>query len=707
VVSALTVARARIAKAWGAPAQEEEITLGPVTLRASQVEAVDAIRRALDRHGGALLADEPGQGKTYVALAVARRFTRVCVLAPAALRSMWRDAAHRTATPIVFESLERLSRSDAGEPKAADLVIVDEAHHLANPRTRRYRAVATLSARTPVLLLSATPVRNRAADLNALLALFLGRQTAERTAAARAVCVIRRDERPAGAPRIEQSAVLSTPSVRGLASAIRTLPQPFPLADGRAAQAILTLALVRGWASSLAALDRMLQRRVQRGEALASALADGQHPTRRDLAAWICGDDAIQFAVAFDPPATTVPNAEIARATVARHLEGVRAIRMRIAPLIRDDLRRRRAFLLAQSHPTHPTIAFTTFATTAESLWQALRDVPGTVLLTARGARSASGARSREEVLRALGPDAAPRPAHDPIRLVLTTDVLSEGVNLQQVATVVHLDQPWTPAGLAQREGRAARPGSPHTVIRVASIAPPRATHALLAMERRLQRKRSAAAAATSASTETARVTRLVARWHSALRDSGPMPVIAAAHSPGCDGAVAVVRVSGVTRVIGVHGHNGTWRVTTDALDMARLVRALHDAPAAPVPVERVHGIHAAVERWHRQARIGRALGDRVNDGASALSKRLDATLAASPPHTRAHVAAQVAELRARIPQRHSLGWDRLLAELARLPDQPGTWLELCRRQLEGRTNAPEGPEQECQLEALVVLVSQ
>ena len=73
-----------------------------------------------------------------------------------------------------FISMERLSR---GTPKPVidpDLVVVDEAHHFRNTRTRRYAAVAELCYRSWVLLLSATPLQNRRDDLVAQLALFLG-----------------------------------------------------------------------------------------------------------------------------------------------------------------------------------------------------------------------------------------------------------------------------------------------------------------------------------------------------------------------------------------------------------------------------------------------------------------------------------------------------------------------------------------------------
>ena len=70
-------------------------------------------------------------------------------------------------------SMESLSR---GAHYAADhdLVIVDEAHHFRNSSTLRYHALANLTRRARVLLLSATPLQNSRADLAAMLALFAG-----------------------------------------------------------------------------------------------------------------------------------------------------------------------------------------------------------------------------------------------------------------------------------------------------------------------------------------------------------------------------------------------------------------------------------------------------------------------------------------------------------------------------------------------------
>ena len=58
--------------------------LGEIELMPHQREAVTRLQAMLAEHGGALLADDAGLGKTFVALALAASHGGACVVAPAA-----------------------------------------------------------------------------------------------------------------------------------------------------------------------------------------------------------------------------------------------------------------------------------------------------------------------------------------------------------------------------------------------------------------------------------------------------------------------------------------------------------------------------------------------------------------------------------------------------------------------------------------------
>jgi superfamily II DNA or RNA helicase len=149
----------------------------------------------LERLGGCIIADSVGLGKTFEALAIIKyyelRNDRVLVLVPKRLRDNWtlykaNDRRNFLASDrFNYDVLNHtdLSRDGgtSGDIDLAhinwgnyDLVVIDESHNFRNKaahndRETRYdrlmRRIIQAGVKTRVLMLSATPVNNRLADL--------------------------------------------------------------------------------------------------------------------------------------------------------------------------------------------------------------------------------------------------------------------------------------------------------------------------------------------------------------------------------------------------------------------------------------------------------------------------------------------------------------------------------------------------------------
>jgi len=150
----------------------------------------------LDRFGGCIIADSVGLGKTFEALAIIKyhelRNDRVLVLVPKRLRDNWtlyksNDRRNALASDrFNYDVLNHtdLSRDDglSGDIDLSyvnwgnyDLVVIDESHNFRNKKTPRQgeetrydrlmRRIIKEGVKTRVLMLSATPVNNRLADL--------------------------------------------------------------------------------------------------------------------------------------------------------------------------------------------------------------------------------------------------------------------------------------------------------------------------------------------------------------------------------------------------------------------------------------------------------------------------------------------------------------------------------------------------------------
>jgi hypothetical protein len=112
------------------------------------------------------------------------------------------------------------------------------------------------------------------------------------------------------------------------------------------------------------------------------------------------------------------------------------------------------------------------------------------------GQKSGSNQASRAKVLAQFVPATAGpldnngKPTtKDNFDLLFTTDVLAEGVNLQQAGRIINYDLPWNPMRLVQRHGRIDRIGSRHRDIFLACFFPATRLDELLKLEETIQRK--------------------------------------------------------------------------------------------------------------------------------------------------------------------------------------------------------------------------
>ncbi|GAI04816.1 unnamed protein product, partial [marine sediment metagenome] len=105
-------------------------------------------------------------------------------------------------------------------------------------------------------------------------------------------------------------------------------------------------------------------------------------------------------------------------------------------------------------------IIFTESKETAEYLETHIRNkFPGEVLCFS----GSSGAATRDKVIANF--DARAKPPKDDYRILITTEVLSEGVNLHRSNVVINYDIPWNPTRLMQRAGRINRVDTKFDII--------------------------------------------------------------------------------------------------------------------------------------------------------------------------------------------------------------------------------------------------
>ncbi|MYG48491.1 MAG: hypothetical protein F4164_03755 [Gemmatimonadales bacterium] len=151
-------------------------------------------------------------------------------------------------------------------------------------------------------------------------------------------------------------------------------------------------------------------------------------------------------------------------------------------------------------------LVFSYFGDTVEWIAERLREVVETDrrlaryrgrIAVVRGTDSFDGI-TRSDAVFGFAPEsteAPPARCEDRFDILVTTDVLAEGMNLQQCGRIINYDLPWNPMRLVQRHGRIDRIGSPHEKVFLTCVFPDRQLEALLALEERIRRKLAQAAA--------------------------------------------------------------------------------------------------------------------------------------------------------------------------------------------------------------------
>jgi superfamily II DNA or RNA helicase len=673
--------------------------LGTIVLRAHQRAAATRLTEIIRRTNGALLAEPVGVGKTYTALAVATALGGdVTILAPASLRSMWQQALDDCRLSAAIMTHEALSRGERAT-RAAEVMIIDEAHRFRVPTTRRYAMAAELCRKANVLLVSATPVQNRRDEVAGLLALFLGRRAFRLTDEELSAHIVRGLSDPLSElPRLVGPISVSTTPVDDCVDQLVQLPPPVPARGESLPAALLTMGLLHQWSSSRAALVAALKRRRARALAMLSAIDAGARPTRAELSAWTNASDSVQLAfpalVVADGEPDIYDLAELRRTLETHQCATSELLRsLALAPNPDDG---RAAWLagICEAHRDERIIAFCHYEETVNALWARLSRRPAVAALTAKGARVAGGAVTRDVVLKQFIPGASRHAAAaERIQLLLTTDLLSEGLNLQEASVVIHLDYPWNPARLDQRVGRVRRLGSRHEQVTVYAVAPPAPAERLLQLEKRLTAKlrvanrtigvaghilpawKMASADERSLADSEGELRRRLATWllHFDEASAGADQHIVAAVQSDHDGFVALV--AGDSHSMLVTDLGG--QLSTSPSRLLDALRALDNSEVSPDP-RRADVACERIEAWlaHRRASASIDFAAAASSRARRLAlNRVAHALSRAPRHRRVLLAPLAAAARAAATAALPEGAERVFDTLVAADLSDEAWL--------------------------------
>ncbi len=156
-------------------------------------------------------------------------------------------------------------------------------------------------------------------------------------------------------------------------------------------------------------------------------------------------------------------------------------------------------------NPNRKLLIFTTFKDTAEYLYDNLSELTSELdlnmaLVSGDMTRTTCGENKFNDILTNFAPRARGRSdeVSDPIDLIIATDCISEGQNLQDCDTVLNYDIHWNPVRIIQRFGRIDRIGSNNVAVKMINYWPTEDMEVYLRLRNRVESRMALADATAS-----------------------------------------------------------------------------------------------------------------------------------------------------------------------------------------------------------------
>ena len=142
--------------------------------------------------------------------------------------------------------------------------------------------------------------------------------------------------------------------------------------------------------------------------------------------------------------------------------------------------------LVAEAHPADKILVFSQFADTIRYVGQQLKGMGVTSLAAVTGDSD-----NPTGIVHRFSPRSNGRTVRKPdeLRVLLATDVLSEGQNLQDCSVVVNFDLPWAIIRLIQRAGRVDRIGQQSSVIPFYTFLPAEGVERIIRLRSRIRQR--------------------------------------------------------------------------------------------------------------------------------------------------------------------------------------------------------------------------
>ncbi|HZH58648.1 MAG TPA: helicase-related protein [Metabacillus sp.] len=532
---------------------EEIQSLNLDDLTEFQAFAVRKAIQILENYKGVIIADSVGLGKTYVARGLLRYFLlqemKMLIICPASLKAMWEQQASELGIAIELLTQESIGRDGIPISKTehVDTIIIDEAHNFRNESANKHKELLKVTMDKNIVQLTATPVNNSIYDLYNILTLFLKdddfknkfgiaklrdifnnyEEKKDEVSNILNEVMIRRsrtfirkkygnkekklyvnDKEIKFPARHLKKISYSIADLYGenifnhIAEIIENLHLPIiseeSISEGQQYynKALVKTLLLKRFESSVEAFRNSINKQIRYCDLLLASISQGYLITKKEVMEDL---DSDSFDITDNVKKINLDDFQGDIPVLLKQLETDKENLSNIIDLIKDiddekDVKLQTLInhiRLSQSKKKkQKMLIFTQFKDTARYVYKHLLDNNFGIINEIDSKNNQNN--RKEKVVAQFAPVANPEffnPNKPEIDILVSTDILSEGQNLQDCNIIINYDLTWNPVRIIQREGRIDRITTDFDNIYIYNFIPDDKLDSILKLTKRIAEK--------------------------------------------------------------------------------------------------------------------------------------------------------------------------------------------------------------------------
>lgn len=512
--------------------------------------AVHKAIQILEKYNGVIIADSVGLGKTYVAKGLLKYFSlqnkNVLIISPGSLKNMWRYESSDLDLNINVITQEKIGKKGISSAaiQNVETIIIDEAHNFRNQNANRYKELIKVTMGKKIVQLTATPINNSIYDLYNILTLFLKEDDFKKEFGIARLKDIFKDY---DNKKDEVSNILNEVMIRRsrtfirnkygnsdralyiknqelkfptrklkkisysisdlygeniyneIANIIENLNLPIIseefLSEGQQFynKSLVKTIFLKRFESSVEAFRNSIMKQLKYCDLLLDSMEAGYLLLKKEVMDELNSDN---FEIDVNVTKVELSNYNGNLNELVDQIKIDKQNLSEIIKLIKSIDNEKDIKLqtlknhLRLNNNTKKLLIFTQFKDTARYLFKYLRDNDFGIVAELDSQNNYNN--KKEELVAQFAPKANPsmfNPDNSEIDILITTDILSEGQNLQDCNTIINYDLTWNPVRIIQREGRIDRITTNHDEIYIYNFIPDDKLDSILNLTQRLAKK--------------------------------------------------------------------------------------------------------------------------------------------------------------------------------------------------------------------------